>query len=366
MKNNQNKSILKLIKRKVDFVKNLEQQYWTTINNQRIKFSSLDNNSSSKFEEHFPKDQSSLIYGCLDGVVLIRHSENPRANIVEVKILNILIEKLLLQLPIPYRDGRMINFSAIAKLNFGSLLKIGKLKLNGEFEINNLQISVLKYEEVNNNLDLEDALLDVKLAILGMNINIQHENESTPKKEAKTILEIYNSLKVQFEELLKSSNKEEELQLFIKEYPIIVQPYSTIYPKKKLGDDFVTDFVYSNTLEQGIKYTFVEIEKASMPIFTKNGELTAEFNHAQKQTLDWEIWLEQNINYLKNKLTGLEKPNFLIIAGRSTNFTEANRAILRAWNRRQNNTEFLTFDDVSFKFGELIKNMEEMLNKSSA
>lgn len=366
MSNKPNPAILRVIKKKVDAIKKLEQNYWAEISNQREKFSNIDPEFENKFENIFPKEQSSLIYGCIDGAVLIRHSENNNANLVQVQTLDIRLEKLLKELPIPYKDGRMINFSAIAKLGPGSTIKIGKIKLNDEFELNNLQVTVFRYNEEERILEWEDALNDVRLAILGINFNVQRENESTPKQETKSILETLNTLKKTFDDLLNTSSREEELQVFLKEHPIIIQPYSKIYPKKKLGEDFITDFVFASTLEQGIKYTFVEIEKAAMPIFTKDGELTAEFNHAQKQTLDWDVWLEQNIDYLRKKLSGLEKPNFLIIAGRSINFDDNNRGILRAWNRRQNNAEFLTFDDISFRLGELIDNLQSEQNKNDA
>jgi len=366
MSNKLNPALIRIIKKKVDVIKKLEQNYWVEIGNQREKFSHIDPDFESKFQDIFPKEQSSLIYGCIDGAVLIRHSENQNANTVQVQTFNFWLEKLLKELPIPYKDGRLINFSAVAKLGPGCTIKIGKLILNDEIELNNLQVTVFRYREEEKILEWEDALNDIRLAILGMNFNIHRENETTPTKEKHTILETLTNLKTNFDELLNSSTREEELQIFLKEHPIIVLPYSKIYPKNKLGEDFITDFVFASTLEQGIKYTFVEIEKANMPIFTKDGEFTAEFTHAQKQTLDWDVWLEQNIDYLRKKLSGLEKPNFLIIAGRSKSFNDNNRGILRAWNRRQNNAEFLTFDDISYKLGELIDNLQTEQKKNSA
>ena len=94
------------------------------------------------------------------------------------------------------------------------------------------------------------------------------------------------------------------------------------YPKQKLGEDFVTDFILVNMLDQGPKYTLVEIEKPSMRILTEGNEFTAEFKHTEKQVLDWGIWLEQNQDYIQRRLELFESPAYLIIGGRSKDMSE--------------------------------------------
>ena len=66
--------------------------------------------------------------------------------------------------------------------------------------------------------------------------------------------------------LLNDSQKEEELQVFIKENPMMLHPTAELIPKKKLGEDFITDFVLVTPNDQGPTYTLVEIEKSSHPI----------------------------------------------------------------------------------------------------
>ncbi len=61
---------------------------------------------------------------------------------------------------------------------------------------------------------------------------------------------------------------------------------SEIIPKQKLGEDFVTDFVILNILDQGPVYTLVELEKSSHPILTQDNVLTSNVNHAVRQTRD--------------------------------------------------------------------------------
>ena len=138
----------------------------------------------------------------------------------------------------------------------------------------------------------------------------------------------------------------------------ILMPNGRIIPKQKLGEDFCTDFVLIDMLDQGPKYTLVEIEKSSHAVFTKSGELRSEVQHAIHQTLQWDVWLQKHSQYLREKLPGFETPKYMIVIGRSTNFSDSNRDYMRAYNRRLNNTEFVTYDDVAMRFAERIDAMK--------
>jgi hypothetical protein len=363
MSHKSNSAQSRVIKKKLDVIKRLEKAYWNEIDEQRKKLTDVDIDFESIFQDNFPKEQSSLIYGCVDGAILIRHTENKIPNVIEIKTVDMTLDKFSKELPIPYRKGGMINFGSIGKIEPGGSLRIGKLNIESEgIELYNLQIAVFKYNDEKYMKQWEDALFDVKLLILGLNFNIPRNIYMNQENVKQNLIEKLTEQKNIFDNLLNTSTDEEEIQKYLKANPNIIQPFSNVYAKKKLGDDFITDFVFANTLDQGIIYTFVEIEKANMPIFTKDRDFTKEFNHAEKQTLDWDLWLEKNIAYLKTKLPGLEKPNFLIIAGRSNKFDDDNRALLRAWNRRRSNAEFLTYDDVLQKFGELISNLQTVQN----
>lgn len=352
-----NKALEKVIRKKIKRIVDLEKDYWKTINEQRTKFNLIDEQLQLDFDSKFPVEHATLIYGCIDGFVLIRHTAWDAPHTVKIEIVNSRLSILLKELPVPINNSQFINFSAFAKVGVGSTLKILDSSLNGH-SISNLQITVSSYSGDDGQEDWEDALTDIQLAILGLNSEVNVGGHITPKEEKISIIEKLKNLKTEFDTLLNNAEKEEELQVFLKKHPILIQPYSKVYPKQKLGDDFITDFVFASTLDQGIKYTFVEIERVSMSVFTQKGEITSDFKHADKQTLDWDVWLEQNKDYLSRKLQGLETPNFLLIAGRSTSFNDNNRALLRAWNRRQSNMEFLTYDDVLYKLNELIENLD--------
>ena len=143
-------------------------------------------------------------------------------------------------------------------------------------------------------------------------------------------------------------------------------PNGKIIPKQKLGEDFCTDFVLIDMLDQGPKYTLVEIEKSAHDVFTKSGELRSEVQHAIHQTYQWDVWLQKHAGYLRDKLPGFETPSYMIVIGRSTGFTEENREFLRAYNRRFNNTHLVTYDDVATSFAERIDAMKAHFNTAAS
>jgi hypothetical protein len=193
-------------------------------------------------------------------------------------------------------------------------------------------------------------------------LNDSHFKAGITKREDKeNIIQVLKEKLQEFELLLEKAEVEEDIQKFLNENPLLIQPHSKKIPKQKLGEDWVTDFVLINILDQGHKYTFIEIEKSDMPILTKNNEFPSKFKHAEKQILDWDNWLQNHLNYIKSKLKGFEyPPEYLIIGGRSKNMTENKKQYIKAFNRK-NDITFLTYDDVLKRAEEFIKNLENNL-----
>lgn len=137
-----------------------------------------------------------------------------------------------------------------------------------------------------------------------------------------------------------------------------------LFPKKKLGEDFITDFVLVNPCDQGPSYTLVEIEKPSHPILLQDNSLSSQTNHAIKQTRDWDVWLEKNKAYLQGKLPGFETPSYLVVIGRGNSLDEKAKSYLRSYNRDWKNLELLTYDDVLARFNGVIKAIELTVSSS--
>ena len=169
----------------------------------------------------------------------------------------------------------------------------------------------------------------------------------------------------QFESLLVHAEREEELQAFLKENPMVLHPTAEVIPKKKLGEDFITDFVLFTPSDQGPTYTLVEIEKSSHPILVRNNSLSSQTNHALKQTRDWDVWLEQNKAYIQGKLPGFETPKYIVVIGRGNNLNDIAKAYLRSYNREWKNIELLTFDDVLVRFNGVISALNAAIGSSS-
>jgi hypothetical protein len=214
----------------------------------------------------------------------------------------------------------------------------------------------LKYGEDASTLLIEMAIHDFQLFLIGSQVN-----SATPVKiETKAdIVDKLKNISAEFQRLIDDSLKEEELQVFLKTNPFILHPAAQAIPKQKLGDDFVTDFVVVITNEQGPRFVFVELEKSSHKLFTKDLSFTSELSHAIKQTRDWEIWLEKHKAYLRDKLPGLETPEYLIVMGKNIDLNDEAKAHLRAHNRAAK-TRVLTYDDLQREFKELINNMSKL------
>lgn len=254
----------------------------------------------------------------------------------------------------------VLHNGAVAEIAIGNVFGIGVVVIdcpissadNGPFHIPYLQMVRCEYGD---HPDLEDAIHDLSITIAGAFAG------SGPTSQD-DVLRLHSELLTRFTDLLdqtaSDNSKEEVLQVFLKENPILLIPNGRIIPKQKLGEDFCTDFVLIDMLDQGPKYTLVEIEKSSHTIFTKNGELRSEVQHAIHQTCQWDVWLQKHATYLREKLPGFETPNYAIVIGRSLGFTDDHREYLRAYNRRLNNTELVTYDDVAARFSERIEAMK--------
>lgn len=342
----------KLIKRKAEQVLAAERRYW-----ENRQWLAKRYNDRAALVDSKPIESMKLvsrIFGFRDGCMIARFSPPPGEDF-QVLVFDAPIKEWreCVTVPASVRDNE-------GKHSTGEW-PIGKFILETDFQ---LQWCELTYPDMHARIgfthvvtcsyddhpDLEDAIHDLNVTILGASAEKQVNKPSD-------LIESHVALLEQFKALLDNASNEEELQQFLKENPILLIPNGQAIPKQKLGADFVTDFVLINMLDQGPNYTLVEIEKASHEVFTKDGELRNCVSHAIKQTIDWDVWLEKHQNYLQSKLPGFESPKYEIIIGRSTDFTEDHRATLRAYNRNLSNTRILTYDDVAREFDERIKAM---------
>ena len=157
----------------------------------------------------------------------------------------------------------------------------------------------------------EKAVGNIRFALAGVNLSASPDTSGSLQSLGVT------ELVGKFKSLLEGDNREEELQKFLSQNPAFLYPdMLECFPKFKLGDDFVTDYVFKIQGAHGLEYVFVEIERSQKPIFVDKGHFSADFTQAKSQLLSWEGWIEKNHSYVSQKLPGLFKPRFHLVMGR--------------------------------------------------
>jgi hypothetical protein len=149
-----------------------------------------------------------------------------------------------------------------------------------------------------------------------------------------------------YEALLDSNPREESLQEFLKNNPILLCPvYGSVWPKVPFGGK-VSDFVFR---EAAGDYLLVELELSSAPLFIKSGDTSGELKHAQNQILDWRRYIEDNLPTVQRELK-LEQltssPKSLIVIGRSNTLSAEDRRKLQTIENQSPREKIMTYDDV--------------------
>jgi len=170
------------------------------------------------------------------------------------------------------------------------------------------------------------------------------------RKHFSRLLSSYNTL------LESMPEREEVLQVFLKENPTLLCPtYTKMWPKLPFGRK-ITDFVF---LDAYGEYTLVELEKPQDRLFIKNGDTSKELNHAQNQILDWKRYIEDNLSTVQKEL-GLSRistnPKGIIVIGRSSSLNEENIRKLASIQNESPKLQILTYDDIFINAKTLIEN----------
>jgi len=110
-----------------------------------------------------------------------------------------------------------------------------------------------------------------------------------------------------FKSLLREATKEEEIQQFLKERPILLLDSiighrgCICIPKQNLNKH-VTDFLIAWIDSMGFWWLGVELENPRAQMFTKLGDQTKELTHAIGQIQDWRIWLSKNADFARRPI----------------------------------------------------------------
>jgi hypothetical protein len=146
---------------------------------------------------------------------------------------------------------------------------------------------------------------------------IKVERESYPDGRTGLLLRQYNEDIRTFNELIDTKPKEAQIQSYLEEHPVILlhamldgfypaaSTRSALFPKIALGNQYEVDFAYCNGNSMGVWWTFVELERADVPLFTKAGDPTRYLTHAIRQVLDWQAWVVDHSEYACSELEKL-------------------------------------------------------------
>jgi hypothetical protein len=159
----------------------------------------------------------------------------------------------------------------------------------------------------------------------------------------------------EFEVLLNDANREEDVQLFIKEHPYLLDLRAiAVDSKVPLGSEYVTDFIVSLP---GSQYLLVELERASHMLYTKANNPTAALTHAVSQVEDWLEWSYENLSYLRGRYPDIHEPRGLVILGRRSSL---NHKAAKALRRRNvlSKVQVATYDDLIDDMKAIATNLE--------
>jgi len=161
------------------------------------------------------------------------------------------------------------------------------------------------------------------------------------RKKFATLLESFKAL------LDSAPGREETLQVFLKENPVILCPgYIAVWPKLAIGAK-VTDFVFRDSSSD---YLLVELEKSTHRLFRKSdGHTSSQLNEARSQVTDWKRYLEDHLATVQKELglAGISSnPRSLIVIGRSKDLDAEGRRKLSTMENENPKTRIMTYDDV--------------------
>ncbi|MET3025336.1 Shedu anti-phage system protein SduA domain-containing protein [Flavobacterium sp. UW10123] len=134
-----------------------------------------------------------------------------------------------------------------------------------------------------------------------------------------------------YKDLIYKENLSEEIyHKFLNENPFLLEAFhSKIWSKPRFGELLQPDFVIK-AIDNN--YTIIELEKPSLQIITKNGNLSSHATHAKKQALEYREWAISNNTYAKERFSDIWRPSCLVIIGLESKLTESQKVRLKQEN----------------------------------
>lgn len=125
-----------------------------------------------------------------------------------------------------------------------------------------------------------------------------------------------------------------------------------VFSKKKLGSEFIPDFLIASGSSGGLSWEMVELESPCEIPYLKSGQPSESLRHGIAQVQDWRAWLSNNKDYAaKPKSQGglglaqiHDQTLGTIIIGRRDKSMPDKYNEIRTQIRSQNNISIMTYD----------------------
>jgi hypothetical protein len=139
--------------------------------------------------------------------------------------------------------------------------------------------------------------------------------------------------------VLSTADNERPLQKHLALHPILLVQHlggghgRWVLSQKRLGSEYVTDFIVGERSSTGFEWQFVELQSPRARLFVRSGRQSEQFDEGWRQIEEWRRWLEDNRDYARRPCSrnglGLVdvsagSPGLLLI-GREADLTQQDR-----------------------------------------
>lgn len=190
--------------------------------------------------------------------------------------------------------------------------------------------------------------------LLKRNISTQTANISSVRLYERTALEEWCR---QLLKLIEANTREEEIQIFLESHVIFFHVFmpKRIFVKPPILTKYFADFAVLNARDELL---LVEIERPSLRLVKKDGDITADLGHAFYQVRTWTQVLDEHraaaLDAIDLKIDEVAKVRGVVVAGRKPS-DERKLKLLRAVSTPE--IELYTYDDLLSSVTELIKHV---------
>ena len=160
-----------------------------------------------------------------------------------------------------------------------------------------------------------------------------------------------------FQEVLASATNERPLQAYLQHHPQLLCAYlrsghgEWVIRQKRLGAEYVPDFVIGCGNSGGFIWDFIELESPTAALTLANGQPARGLRSAVHQIECWRDWLKDNLDYARrgHAINGLglrdvhPQANAKIVIGRRENSTPAHKR-LKTRYREQYDVDIMSYD----------------------